>query len=235
MTTLVLLPGMDGTGRLFQPFIRELPADWRVIVVSYPADARQGYEELTSLAQAALPTDGSLVLLGESFSGPVAIRLASALGSRLQALILCCTFARNPRPGLSWLSGLMGGLPSPAAVPAAVSSRVMLGTQAPTESRMLLAQALLELPATVLRARLKAVMKVNVIQQLKQIRAPVLYLQARQDHIVPRDVAAALQQAVPSLQVVSLEGPHGLLQAAPVTAAAALQAFLAGSHQAKSG
>ena len=228
MTTLVLLPGMDGTGQLFQPFIRELPVDWPVVVVSYPADARQGYEALTSLVRAALPPDRPLVLLGESFSGPVAIQLASELGPRVRALILCCTFARNPRPGLSWLGGLMGGLPSPAAMPAAVSSLVMLGRQASAESRGLLAQALSALPAAVLRARLKAVMKVDVIQQLMQVRAPVLYLQARQDLLVPRDVAAGLQRALPSLQVVGLEGPHGLLQAAPKAAAAAVRSFLEG-------
>ncbi|WP_457447295.1 alpha/beta fold hydrolase [Roseateles sp. P5_E4] len=226
MTTLVLLPGMDGTGKLFQPLIRELPADWRVIVLSYPADARLGYEELTSLARAALPPSGPLVLLGESFSGPVAIQLASELGPRVQALILCCTFVRNPRPGLSWLSRFMGGLPSPASMPAVVSSRVMLGGQAPAESRKLLAQALAALPAAVLRARLKAVMKVDVIQQLMQVRAPVLYLQARQDLLVPRDVAMDLQRALPSLQFVGLEGPHGLLQATPRAAAAAVRAFL---------
>lgn len=179
MTTLVLLPGMDGTGKLFQPFVRELPADCRVIVVGYPADARLGYEALTSLARTALPPDGLLVLLGESFSGPVAIQLASELGSRVQALILCSSFARNPRPGLSWLGGLTGSLPSPAFMPAAVSSRVMLGAQAPSESRLLLTQALSALPAAVLRARLKAVMAVNVMPLLAQLRCPVLYLQAR--------------------------------------------------------
>lgn len=226
MTTLVLLPGMDGTGKLFQPFVRELPADWRVSVVSYPADARLGYDALASMARAALPPDGPLVLLGESFSGPVAIQLASDLGQRVQALILCSSFARNPRPGLSWLGVLTGGLPSPAAMPAAISSRVMLGTQAPAESRLLLAQALSELPAAVLRARLKAVMDVNVMPLLVQLRCPVLYLQARQDLLVPSHAAAAIRRALPALQVVSLDGPHGLLQAAAKAAAAAVQAFL---------
>jgi pimeloyl-ACP methyl ester carboxylesterase len=108
MTTLVLLPGLDGTGKLFQPFIRELPADWRVIVASYPADARSGYAQLASLTLTMLPPEGRAVLLGESFSGPIAIQLASALGPRVQALVLCCTFARNPVPGwalsvLSWV------------------------------------------------------------------------------------------------------------------------------------
>jgi surfactin synthase thioesterase subunit len=63
VTTLVLLPGLDGTGRLFKPFLRELPADWRVIVVVYPMDARLGYAELAALALSGLPAEGPLVLL----------------------------------------------------------------------------------------------------------------------------------------------------------------------------
>ena len=35
---LVLLPGMEGTGSLFAPFLKELP-DWvQPVVVSYPTD-----------------------------------------------------------------------------------------------------------------------------------------------------------------------------------------------------
>ncbi|WP_343630223.1 hypothetical protein [Roseateles sp.] len=37
MTALVLLPGMDGTGDLFEPLLRELPAGWRPVVVRYLA------------------------------------------------------------------------------------------------------------------------------------------------------------------------------------------------------
>ena len=226
MTTLVLLPGMDGTGKLFQPFVRELPADWRVIVVSYPPDDRQGYAELTSLAQAAVPAEGPVVVLGESFSGPIAIRLASCLGSRVQALVLCCTFACNPRPELARFGGIVSVLPSPALVPGPVAARVMLGTRASAETRMLFAQVLRELPAAVLRARLREVMKVDVIAPLSRLQCRVLCLQARQDLLLPRAAAAEMRQALPSLQFVDIEGPHGLLQAAPRQAAAALSSFL---------
>lgn len=227
LTTLLLLPGLDGTGTLFQPFIRELPPDWRVIVVAYPADARLGYEELVPLALSVIPAEGPLVLLGESFSGPVAIRLAAELGSRVQALILCCTFGRNPRPGLAWLSPLLAGLPPPAALPGVVAVRTLLGRCASEESRTLLVRALAALPASVLRARLKAAMAVNVLPQLAELRAPVLYLQASQDLVVPPKAASDLLQALPALQVVRLEGPHGLLQASPGAAATAVLSFLA--------
>jgi len=98
------------------------------------------------------PPEGPLVVLGESFSGPIAIRLAAALGPRLQALMLCCSFARKPRAALSRLGGLINWLPAPGALPASVSTHVLLGGSPPAESRRLLADALVRLPAEVLRA-----------------------------------------------------------------------------------
>lgn len=226
MTTLVLLPGLDGTGELFQPLLRELPADWRTQVVAYPMDADAGYDALTRLAEQALPADGPLVLLGESFSGPIAIRLAAALGARLQALVLCCSFACNPRPALAALGGLVGWLPSPGRVPASLSARALLGPAASAESKALLARALARLPALVLRERLRMVMAVDVMQQLAAVRSPVLYLQATQDRIVPASAAEHVRRCCPQVSVMRLDGPHGLLQASPKACAVAMTSFL---------
>lgn len=105
--------------------------------------------------------------------------------------------------------------------------RALLGNDAPAESRMLLSQALAALPVAVLRARLKAVMAVNLLQQFAGLRMPVLYLQASRDLVVPGTAALDLRGVLPALQVVRLEGPHGLLQATPKEAAAAVLSFLA--------
>ncbi|MFG6486165.1 alpha/beta fold hydrolase [Roseateles sp. BYS78W] len=230
MTTLVLLPGLDGTGSLFQPLLRELPAGWRTRVVAYPMDARADYVVLTRLAAEALPADGPLVVLGESFSGPVAIRLAAALGPRLRALILCCSFARSPRPALSRLGRLLPWLPPPGLVPAWLSERVLLGGGPSDEARVLLAEALAQLPAAVLRARLRMVMAVDVSEELAAVRAPVLYLQAGQDRVVPPAAAVHVRRACPQVVITRIDGPHGLLQAAPGRCVAAMTSFLAPLH-----
>ena len=101
LPTLVLLPGLDGTGILFEPLARALGVDLDVRVVRYPSDPTLGYRELESLARAALPTDRPFVILGESFSGPIAIRLAADSPPGLVGLILVVTFARNPYPLLA--------------------------------------------------------------------------------------------------------------------------------------
>jgi len=53
ITRLVLLPGMDGTGILFEPLLNVLPREWEPIVVRYPPDEARGYDELLEVVKAA--------------------------------------------------------------------------------------------------------------------------------------------------------------------------------------
>jgi pimeloyl-ACP methyl ester carboxylesterase len=103
MTTLVLLPGMDGSGLLFRSFISALDSDLTPLVIDYPGAQCLSYSQLTSLVQQRLPPRERYFLLGESFSGPVAIAVAAASPMNLAGLVLCGTFARNPFPALAAL------------------------------------------------------------------------------------------------------------------------------------
>jgi len=190
-------------------------------------DASADYDTLTRLAAGALPADGPVVLVGESFSGPIAIRLAAALERRLKALVLCCSFARNPRPGLAWLARAIDWLPSPGVLPSKVTEHALLGSRASAESRRLLAEALARLPDAVMRARLRMVLGVDTTRELAAVHGAVLYLQATQDRIVPPGAATHIQRLQPRTVVIHLAGPHGLLQAAPAASAAAMTSFLA--------
>ena len=226
MTTLVLLPGLDGTGLLFQPLLAELPSSWRVQVVAYPADPGADHDALARIAAAALPAEGPLVLLGESFSGPIAIRLAATLAPRVTALVLCCSFVRNPRPALAGLAPLVGMLPAPARLPSAWAARPLLGSRPAAAVRRLLASALEDLPAAVLHARLRMVTRVDATHELAALRVPVCYLQGADDLIVPDSAGRLVQRLQPTTALRRLAGPHGLLQAAPQACTAALTAFL---------
>ena len=65
MVAGVLLPGMDGSGALFDEFVSELQS--KSIVISYP-DQPFGYEELEQHVRSRLPIDEPFMLLAESFS-----------------------------------------------------------------------------------------------------------------------------------------------------------------------
>lgn len=225
LPTLVLLPGMDGTGDLFQPLLDALDSGIQVQVVRYPEAECWSYERLLAYVLGLLPSDRPFVLLGESFSGPIAIRLAALAPRHLQGLILCCTFARNPRPGLSCLRRLLPWAPL-TRMPSILLSAAILGPWASPELRHLLSQAVARVHPSVMLARARAVLTVDVTNDLALLRLPCLCLQASADRLVPGREAQHIAELLPATQLRVLTGPHGLLQAVPVESAEALLAFI---------
>lgn len=227
-STLVLLPGMDGTGLLFQPFVEALghTGEFDVRTIAYPAQQALGYAALTDLACAALPA-GPLVMLGESFSGPIALALAARCMDRVRAVIVCCSFVCNPRPGWSWLMPLLRRAPMPS-LPSALIARALLGRHATDPLQALLAQALAGVAPDVLRSRLIAVGSVDASAGVAALRAPLLYLRALEDRLVPASALARVKHLRPDASVANFEAPHALLQACPEQAAAAVRAFVRG-------
>ena len=111
MPQLVILPGLDGTGARITPFLREMERTVQVRVLEYPPDQPLGYAELESLVRQGLPQGERYVLLAESFSGPIAIRVAADPPPDLAGVILCGTFARNPLPWLRAVRALAVRVP----------------------------------------------------------------------------------------------------------------------------
>lgn len=234
MLTLVLLPGMDGTGLLFKPFIRALGAAATVRVIAYPVDQPMGYEELRLFVESALPEDAPFVLLAESFAGPIAIQLAAEYNAQLLGVILCCTFARNPRPKLRWSTFLLSVMPM-RWVPSRVMSYFLLGRFTTRVQRGAIASAVGQVAPAVMRSRIRAVMAVDVSAQMARIRVPCLYIRAAQDRLLPPDACRYIQRLSPTARETVVNAPHCLLQAAPEDAASVVTAFLQEMETAMSG
>lgn len=224
LTTLVLLPGLDGSGDFFDPLCRQLPPQWRTHVVPYPGDQPLSYSELARVVLAALPGDGPFLLVAESFSGPVAIQVAATSPAGLMGVVLCATFARNPRPILRPLLGLTRLAPVRAA-PMGLLSRCLLGAAADASWAERIRQAMDKCSVAVLRARAREVLLVDVRSLLADIRVPVLYLQATKDWVVPAVALIEMQRVLPGIQVARIDGPHFLLQAKPGSCAEQIAMF----------
>ena len=225
ISTLVLLPGMDGTGELFARFAKELSPFFALKIIAYPATKPMGYAALLDLVVGQLPAEGRYAVLAESFSGPLGIELAARAPDRLAKLILCCTFARNPRPSLQALLPLSPMLPM-KAVPVSWIGRVLMGASFEQELQADLASAMSQLQPDVMRSRAKAVLEVNVLGRLQAIRVPTLYLQAKHDRVVSRRAAEQILVTKPDVQLQQLDGPHFLLQTKPSEAALVVRRFL---------
>ncbi len=224
MPTLVLLPGMDGTGTLFEPLLEALRGHCKTIVVSYPPAQPLGYDGLEKLIRNALP-DEDYVLLAESFSGPLGLMLAAEAPSRLRGLILCVTFARNPRP---WLTALGKPFETPvfSLLPRALTGKIVFGGFRTPARQALLERALEPVAPEAWRARLQAVRDTDLTSQLQRIAVPTLYLQAARDRLVPARAGRYLRRHMPRAEFVTLDAPHCLLQCAAEEAAARILDFL---------
>ncbi|WP_374568789.1 alpha/beta fold hydrolase [Ideonella sp.] len=222
---LVLLPGMDGTGDLFAPLIEALGDAFTLQVVRYPVDRPANYDELASLVRALLPRDRPYLLLGESFSGPIAVTLAAQAPAGLRGLMLCCSFVRNPHPWAAWLRPLARVVPL-KAMPVRSLAWFLLGRASSARWRSALAQTLAQVSPATMRARLQAVLTVDVSAAWARVTVPTLCLRAAQDRVVPAAASRLVTALRPTTQVVELTGPHFLLQVAPDEAARAIRAFV---------
>src|SRR5687767_13530285 len=90
---LVLLPGFDGTGKLFGPLQAALGTDVVSRTVRY--DAERSLEDYIDTVTRILPQENA-VLVAESFSGPVALSLLARHPTRIKCAVLCATFAVSP-------------------------------------------------------------------------------------------------------------------------------------------
>jgi pimeloyl-ACP methyl ester carboxylesterase len=213
---------MDGTGEMLAEFAREAQAHFDAVqVIAYPRDKAMDYAALAPFVRASLPKDAPFVLLGESFSGPLALQIASSAPRGLQGVVLSTSFARDPVPMLRPFATLLARLPV-RAVPMRVVAWWLLGRWQTPALRAALRHALGSLAPDVLPARMRCAMQAN--QEVSAIQVPLLYLRATEDRLIePKAGDWILSQAQRGERVV-IEGPHLLLQAAPRACASAIGA-----------
>jgi pimeloyl-ACP methyl ester carboxylesterase len=223
---LVLVPGLDGTGILFRPFLHAWTGP--TTVLDLPPDPALGYEELLPVLQRHLPREEPFFLLGESFSGPLVLRLAEARPRGLVGLILCVTFACNPLGRLGCLARFLARPPLISAVPRFVVRRMLLGGIADPDLSALLTEAIQRTPAPVVGTRIRALTKVNATESLHACQLPLLILSARSDALVPRRCAVHMRRHAPCAEWHEYPGPHLLLQTRPAEAAQRIRAFKEG-------
>jgi pimeloyl-[acyl-carrier protein] methyl ester esterase len=226
MPDLIVLPGLDGTTTLLGRVCAQLGAlGIGVGTLAYPPDKTLDYSELESLVRSQLP-DHPFVLLGESFSGPLAIRIASDPPRHLVGLILSTTFVRSPFPCLKPIAGLTRF--APTQLPATLLAWWLLGRWATPSLKASLNLAVKSVRPSVLRVRVAAALRVDESRLLPRIRLPALILVASQDRLLPVACSRELAVGLSRNRVVSIEGPHFLLQANVPACSKEIAAFVLG-------
>lgn len=218
--SILLLPGMDGTGELLDALVLHLPACRSLQVISFPPEKPLGYDDLIGLVVSSAPK-GRFVVVGESFSGPIAIEVAASL-NRVAGLVLASSFARHPMPSLL---APLARIVNLAWIPNSIIVAALLGTTATPELRSRLIEVLDRLPREVIRVRASEVLRVDKRNRLREVRCPLLCLHGRHDRLVHRSLVDEIVSIKPACEVQWFDAPHMLLESHPGPAAKAIDQF----------
>jgi len=225
---IVLLPGFDGTGRLFRNFIDALPPRLTPSVIAYPPDVPESYSDLEARVHSLLPCDRTFAIVAESFSGLIAIRIAVKKPKGLVALVLVGTFVHNPvRFVPTWAKSLVGSYLFHFAPPAWMVRQLVAGFDAPGERMSEALAAWCQVKPGVLAMRLREVLTVDAADDFLAVTLPMLYVTGTQDRLLAPSTADALQRLRPDLEVAVIAAPHFVLQRRPAEAADLIANFLA--------
>jgi pimeloyl-ACP methyl ester carboxylesterase len=178
------------------------------------------YDELANWVARVVP-DAPIVVIAESFSGPLAVSLAER--RPVAALVFCNTFVVTPRSSaLQWLaSPLLFRLPMPGFL----LRRYVLRADADDTLVREVSDAVAAVPAAVLAFRLRLVLAVDATDTLARCVTPALYLRGTEDRLVP-ELASDRMVSARRMRIVPVAGPHLLLQANPLGAWQAIVPFL---------
>ncbi|MEQ1648543.1 MAG: alpha/beta hydrolase [Hyphomicrobiaceae bacterium] len=222
--TIVLLPGMDGTGELLTDLRDQLSHSHTVQIISYPRQTPLNYDQLTAHVRERLPT-GPSVILGESFGGPIAIEIAALETERVIGLILASTFAKHPLP--NFLVPL-ARLVSPSLLPQRVIDAALLGRDGTDNLRQQLARIIGYMAPDVLTARAIAALQVDKIARLRAVRCPTLCLTGARDRLLRKQSVSEILTAQPGCKHHAINGPHMILETHPIESAHAIKRFVSG-------
>ena len=232
---LVLVPGMDGTGQLFYRQTPSLSESFRTATYALRSNALTMdtlVDDLGRVIDAVAPETRRAIVVGESFGGALAMSFALARPEQVSALVVLNSFPyfapqfrlRLARYGLALLP--WGAMP---LIRRATAFRLHSAHTHREEIRRFM-----ELTATASRDgyinRLQLLMSYDIRDRLHELRPPVLFLAAEQDHLVPSIQQAELMVSrVPRATLRLLHGHgHICLIAPDVDLRAMLLPWLAG-------
>ncbi len=220
---VILLPGFDGTGILFDPFLKKCPSNFLPIVIKYPENEMLSYKALEKVVMSKIPVDENFLIVGESFSGPIALRISAKNPSNLLGVILVASFIRSPVP--TWLKILPFDYLSKVPVPFFVLRCWLLDNTKSPELSSVLKTVVQQIKPNVIASRIRSILNVDESESLHKISVPILYIRALKDRLVNKECYQIIKKMKPDIEIAELDAPHLLLQIQPIEAWQAIESF----------
>lgn len=221
MARIVLMPGLDGSAKLFARFIAEISPEHNVTTIIYPNEMTS-LHELCAFAKACIVNGEKPVVIAESFSGAVLCQLLGDLVP-ISAAIFVASFSETPRRKLISLGLGMPEVIARASTPLAIALVCLNGVNDVALTAQII-ECVKSVPHRTLIGRLTALLQMRV--ELSNSNVPILALEATRDRLLDRYAKQSLGKTFQHALVVEIDGPHFLLQAQPKACWQAISPFI---------
>lgn len=211
---LVLVPGLDGTGRLFHRQVPLLARRYRLATYALRDDAETMdvlVKDLARVVGVLSPAGRGAIVVGESFGGTVALSFTLAHPERVAALVVLNSFPRFlPQLRLRLAIHALRAIPWQTMPLVRRLTAVRLHSRFTHRAEI---RRFLDLTRDTTRegyiARLRILQEYDVRARLSEIRSPALFLASERDLLVPSvEQARFMTERVPGATLRILEG-HG--------------------------
>ena len=227
---VVLVPGMDGTGRLFYRQTPLLTRSYRVATYALRNDASRMdtlVADLAAVVDRVAPNGGRAIVVGESFGGALSLSFALAHPDRTEALVILNSFPYFA-PRLRLRLAIHGLRMLPWGTMSIVRRLTAFRLHSRHTHRDEVRQ-FLRLTRHASKAgyvgRLRLLEQYDVRDRLHEIQSPTLFLASDEDHLVPAVAQARFMASrVPGSVVRVLDGHGHICLIAPSVDLAAILA-----------
>lgn len=211
---LVLVPGLDGTGRLFYRQVPLLARDFHVATYALRDDAPDMatlVEDLAAVVRGLSSAGEPAVVVGESFGGTLAMSFAIAYPELVRALVVLNSFPYfRPQYRLRLAVTALGVMPWGAM--RLVRRLTAFRLHSRYTGRAELHRFLRETGYTTRDGyvgRLRILQRYDMRSRLAELKPPTLFLAADRDHLVPSlEQGRYMVERAPRARLRVLEG-HG--------------------------
>lgn len=234
---LFLVPGIDGTGQLFYRQIPGLERRFHVTTIRLRDDAEtlddlvaDLHDEVTRVAG-----EGRVTLVGESFGGALTLSYALAHPERVHRMVILNSFAQFGSQARLWLGyHLLRATPwGMMRIIRQLNARRMHSPQTERDEIKRFHELMRASTRAGYLSRMRMLRDYDIRRDLPSIAAPVLFLAADRDTLVPAVEQARLMSALtPSATMRVLEGHgHSCLIAPDMDLASILDEWIADANR----
>lgn len=189
-TMALLIPGLDGTGRFFEPHLEALSTRYRPVPWNFRRRAPFDFPDLVQELGDGTGDEpqGSITVVGESFGGALALHYVLAYPERVRRLCLIntfCYYTKRIRIGLGCRLAPLLRWYGIRSLKDRAADRLLALEGIPRPGRLFYLAIVARIDSAAYRRRLELVRDVDLRRRLSEISVPTLVLASRRDKIVP--------------------------------------------------